>query len=98
MLLLISSIKMVAEIALMCILGQWVLGLLAGARREQNAVYRLFDILNSPAVKAARLMTPRLVLDRHMRLTAALMLSFIWLAALIFKIDLCLALGMQACR
>ena len=36
MLLLVSIFKLVAEIALLALLGQWVLGLLAGAKREQN--------------------------------------------------------------
>ena len=40
MLLLVSSIKLVAEIALMALIGQWLVGLMAGQRREQNVFYR----------------------------------------------------------
>ena len=34
-------LKLIAEIALMALAGQWVLGLLAGARRDGNFFYRV---------------------------------------------------------
>jgi len=67
-LLVVSSIKLVAEIALMALAGQFVLGLLAGAKREQNFMYRMFQVLTSPFVKAVRFITPRVVIDRHIPL------------------------------
>ena len=98
MLLLVSSIKLVAEIALMALLGRWVLGLLAGARRDSNLFYQLLNTLTRPFIAAARTVAPRQVLDRHVPLVAALLLGFIWVAALIGKINVCLSLGMEACR
>ena len=98
MLLLVSSIKLVAEIALMAFAGQWLLGLLAGAKRDQNMFYRALGVLTAPFVKGARLLSPRVVLDRHLPLVAFLLLAFIWVASTIAKINVCLAIGVEACR
>jgi hypothetical protein len=98
MLLFVSALKLLAEIALMCLLGQWLLGLLAGAKRDSNPIYQLFQLLTKPFIQAARFIAPKQILDRHMPLVAACLLFFIWLCALILKINTCLAMGMEVCR
>jgi hypothetical protein len=97
-LLLASSVKLIAEIALLALAGQWVLGLLAGSRRDQNLFYRLLQVLTNPFVKTVRFITPRFVLDRHIPLAAFVLLASVWLAATVAKINLCLQIGVQACR
>jgi hypothetical protein len=97
MLLFVSSIKLVAEIALMSLLGQFVLGLLAGAKRDTNIFYQLLATLTKPFVRGARLISPKVVLDRHVPLVAFLLLAFVWLVATIFRVQLCLEIGVQAC-
>ncbi|MFO1325865.1 MAG: hypothetical protein U1F56_00790 [Rubrivivax sp.] len=98
MLLFVSSIKLVAEIALLALLGQWLLGLLAGAKRDTNLFYQLLGIVTRPFVRAARWLSPRIVLDRHVPLVAFLLMAFVWLFATIYKVQLCLQIGLQACR
>lgn len=98
MLLLVLSIKLVAEIALLSLAGQWLLGLLAGAKREANFFYRLLAITSGPFLRGARWLAPRIVLDRHVPLVAFLLLSFVWLFATLLKVQLCLEMGSQACR
>ena len=98
MLLLAASIKLVAEVALLALLGQWVLGLLAGRRRQENLFYQLLQVVTNPIVKAVRLVTPRFVLDRHIPIAAFLLLTIVWLAATVAKINICLQIGVQACR
>lgn len=98
MLLLTSSLKLVAEIALLALAGQWLLGLLAGAQRDGNLVYRLLQVLTLPFVRAARWLAPRAVADARMPLLAAVLLLALWLAATLFKIRLCLEQGLQTCR
>ena len=51
-------------------LGQGVLWVIAGSRRKENVVYQLFQTLTSPVMKAARWVTPRVVLDQHLGLVA----------------------------
>jgi hypothetical protein len=98
MLLLASALKLLAEIALLALVGQWVLGLLAGAKRETNLFYRLLQVVTKPVVRGARWLTPRIVLDRHLPLVAFMLLCFAWLAATATKISLCLEIGVHACR
>ena len=98
MLLFVSSIKLVAEIALMAFAGQWLLGLLAGAKRDSNFFYRLLAVVTNPFLRGARLISPRIVVDRHLPLVAFLMLSFIWLASTLTKVQMCLEAGVHTCR
>lgn len=98
MLLLVMTVKLVAEIALMALLSQWLLGLLAGAKRETNMFYKLLQVITSPFIKLTRMISPRFVLDRHVPLGAFLLLTVIWFVAVIAKINLCLQLGPGACR
>jgi hypothetical protein len=98
MLAVASTIKLIAEIALLALLGQWLLGLLAGAKKEQNLFYQILQIMTRPFVSVARLLTPKLVLDRHVPLVAFLLLLFIWLGATIYKIQTCLQIGVELCK
>jgi len=95
---MVSSLKLIAEIALLAFAGQWVLGLLAGQRRTGNLFYQLLQTLTSPFVRGARWLAPRVVLDRHLPLVAFLLLAFAWLLATAAKINLCLQSGVNLCQ
>jgi hypothetical protein len=97
-LLLVSSIKLVAEIALLAFAGQWLLGLLAGAKRDSNFFYRLLQQLTSPFVRGARWITPRVVLERHLPVVAFLVVGFAWIVATLSKVAICLETGVNLCR
>ncbi len=75
-----------------------MLGLLAGARREQNLFYQVLDMAVRPFVRTARYITPRAVIDRHVPLVAFLLLGFTWLLATLWRIQICLEIGVQLCR
>lgn len=98
MLLLVEILKLVAEIALLSLAGQWVLGLLAGRKREQNLFYQLFQVMTKPVIKGARLISPRVVLDQHLPLVAFLLLFFVWVVATMTKIDICVRIGVHLCK
>ena len=66
--------------------------------RDTNVFYGLLKTLTNPFVKGARLISPKLVLDRHVPLVAFLLLAFVWIFATLFKVQLCLDIGVQACR
>jgi hypothetical protein len=91
-------VKLVAEIALMCLFGRWVLGLLAGGRRETNLFYQILDIAARPFLRVARFITPRAVLDRHVPLVAFLLLGFAWLLVTFWRIQICVEIGVHLCR
>lgn len=98
MLLVVSSVKLVAEIALMALAGQWLLGLLAGQKRDTNLFYQLLQIVTRPFVKAIRFITPRVVLDRHIPLAAFVALGMLWILVTLMKIQMCVQLGVQQCQ
>ena len=86
----IVILKALTEVAGVAFLGQGVLWLLAGAKREENIVYKLFRTLTSPVTRATRTITPRIVLDRHIWLVAFFWLLVLWIALTAFKIKLVL--------
>ncbi len=98
MLLFVSAVKLVAEIALMALAGQFLLGLLAGQKRDTNIFYQLLQVMTKPFVKGMRLVTPKVVIDRHIPLAAFVALAMVWVVVTITKINLCLQIGVEQCR
>jgi hypothetical protein len=98
MLLLVSAVKLIAEIALLSLLGQGLLYLLAGEKRQGNLFYQLLQVMTRPFLRAARWIAPRVVLDRHVPLVAFLLLALAWVVATAAKITLCVQIGVENCR
>lgn len=98
MLLFVNILKTIAEIALMALVGQWLLGLLAGSKRDTNFFYRLLDVMTRPFVRLARLLSPPVVLDRHVPLVAFLLLAFGWFVVTVMKINICVEIGVEQCK
>lgn len=65
-----------ALVAALALFGQLVVGMFNWRAREQNLVYRLFQLIASPVVKLVRLITPKVVLDRHIPIAAFMLLVF----------------------
>lgn len=98
MLFAVSTLKLIAEIALLALFGQWVLGLLAGAKRDSNLFYQILQIVGKPFVVAARFITPKQIIDRHVPLVAFLLLLFVWIGSTLMKIRICLEIGVELCK
>ena len=98
MLALAITVKLLAEIALLVLLGQGVLGLISGTGRDHNPFYRVLEMAGRPWARVARLLSPRIVLDRHLPLVAFLILLFVWGGASLIKISFCLQLGVASCK
>ncbi|MEH0167638.1 hypothetical protein [Roseateles microcysteis] len=84
MLLLVSALKLIAEIGLLACLGRGLLGLLIGARRQGNFFYGLLDIVARPFDLPA---------GQRWALPLA---AGLWLAVTAWKVQLCL--GGAACQ
>lgn len=93
-----TTAKLLAEIALLALAGQWVVGLLAGTERDANPFYRVLQLLGRPWVRAVRWISPPVVLERHLPLVAFLVLALIWIAAAVAKIQICLEIGVALCK
>lgn len=77
--LLLGVLRALVEVALLALLGQGLLALLAGARRDTNPIYILFKVVTKPAIRAARWVTPKLVIDKHIPFVAFFLLFWLWL-------------------
>jgi len=76
-------LQLVLAIPLLAILGQgltWLLARAFGQPSEQNFFYRLLQVIASPAVKLARLISPKVIADAHVPLVALslLAISYLW--------------------
>jgi len=75
----ISVVRALVEVALLFLIGQGMLALLAGSRRHDNIVYKLFVIVTSPVLKIVRFIAPPQILDRHLPFVAFFVLLWLWL-------------------
>jgi hypothetical protein len=75
-------VQLIIAIALMGLLAQGVLYVLAGRDRENNLFYKIVKTIPMPFVKLFRLITPRAIEDRLVPFAAFCGLSalFLWLA------------------
>lgn len=62
---LVVILKGINEVALMALIGQAALFVLAGARRDTNLVYNVLKTVTAPIMKATRFAAPRFVVDAH---------------------------------
>ncbi|WP_255249991.1 hypothetical protein [Polaromonas sp. AET17H-212] len=83
---------------MLALFGQWVLGLLAGAKKDGNLFYQILQIVGKPFVVAARFITPKQIIDRHVPFVAFLLLLFVWIAATLTRIRICLEIGVELCK
>lgn len=87
-LVILQTLMLVAGLAL---LGQLIVGLFSWSRRRENVVYQLLGIVASPAVRLARLVSPRVVMDEHVPALAFLLLLVGYFVVGFFHRDVCLA-------
>jgi hypothetical protein len=98
MLTFLNVAQLVLYIALLALLGQGVLYLLAGAKRQSNFFYQLLQVLSKPFTLPVRKLTPAQVADRHVPVITFLLLVLAYIVVTFEKINLCVSLGPGACR
>jgi hypothetical protein len=77
--LLLSILRALVEVAMLSLLGQGAVAVLAGRRREANPIYQLFRLVTRPVIAALRFVVPRLVIDRHLPVVAFFVLFWLWI-------------------
>ena len=86
----IVILKALTEVAGVAFFGQGVLWVIAGSKRNENVVYKLFQTLTSPITRVTRAITPRIIIDAHIGLVAFFLLMVLWVALTALKIKLVL--------
>ena len=82
----------------MALLGQGLLYVLAGAKRDTNFFYQLLRVLTRPFTGFARMITPRKVADHHVAFVAFFLLVLVWIVVTIEKVRYCVSVEMVGCR
>jgi hypothetical protein len=93
MLLAVTILKAIVEIALFALVAQAILYVFAGATRDRNVVYRIFATVTRPLWKATRILTPRVIVDQHIGFVCFFLLAVLWVFLVVAKIHFYLALG-----
>jgi hypothetical protein len=88
-LFLVTIAKSLVEVAALLILGQGILYVLSGEKREGSLSYQLFKIITRPVYGIVRLLTPKVIVDRHVPWVALMVLFWLWLALTFAKIQIC---------
>ena len=78
-LLIIGILRALVEVALLFLVGQGVLALLAGSRRHTNMVYKFFLIVTQPVMKIVRFIAPPQIVDKHLPFVAFFVLFWCWI-------------------
>jgi hypothetical protein len=81
-----TVLKGLLEVLLVVLLGQGLLYLFAGSRRQENVIYRAFATATAPIMKATRFITPRFIVDQHIGFVAFFLLALLWVLALALKV------------
>jgi hypothetical protein len=92
-LLLLVILKALAELAFMFLLGRGALYILAGHKREGNIFYGVLRVVTNPVIRAARFLTPRIVVDAHIPFVAVLLVVWIWLVIVFWALPAMCASG-----
>jgi hypothetical protein len=79
-LLILGVLRALVEVAGLFLLGQGLLAFLAGSRRHDKSMYKLFLIITGPVVKVTRMALPRQIIDKHVPFIAFAVLFWLWIA------------------
>ncbi len=98
MLAALNIIQLVLYIALLALLAQGALYVMAGARRTSNFMYQLFQSLNKPWFKGVRFLAPKQVADQQVPIVAFFIIAVLYAAVTLAKIEHCVSVAMQGCK
>ena len=98
MLSFLNIAQLVLYVALLALVGQGMLYVLAGANRDRNIFYQLLQIVSKPFTLLVRKITPKQVADHQVPLVTFFLLLVVYAIVTIEKISLCVQSGMEGCR
>jgi uncharacterized protein YggT (Ycf19 family) len=101
MLNLLNIAQVVLYIAMLALLGQGLLFVLAGARRDSNFFYKLLQVLSKPFTWPVRKITPKQVGDSQVPIVTFFLLVVLYAVVTFERTDLCIRsnmVGQAGCR
>jgi hypothetical protein len=94
MLTFLKLAQLILYIPLLALLGQGLLYILAGPRRETNFFYTLLRLLSKPFTVPVRKLTPRQVADEHVPFVTFFLLLILYFIVTFERMDLCVRSGL----
>ena len=98
MLTILNVAQLVLYVALLALLGQGALYVLAGTKRASNLFYQLLQIVSKPFTLLVRKITPRQVSDQHVPLVTFFLLLIAYAVVTLERISLCVKAGLETCK
>lgn len=98
MLQALNLLQLLLYIPLLALLGQGVLFVLAGHKRQDNFFYQLLQLISKPFTFVVRRITPAKVSDQHVPVVTFLLLLIVYAVVTFEKINLCITIGMESCQ
>jgi hypothetical protein len=98
MLTLLTLLQLTLYIPLLALIGQGILYVLAGPRRQSNFFYQLLQLLAKPFTFVVRKITPRQVGDHQVPVVTFFLVVILYLVVTFERIDACLQAGIEVCK
>lgn len=95
---ILNTAQLVLYIGLLALVGQALLYVLAGSKRDTNLFYQLFQVVNRPWLGLARWLSPARVAPRHHGWVAFFITAALYIAVTLARIEHCVSAGMVGCR
>jgi hypothetical protein len=90
--------QLVLYIPLLALVGQGILHVLAGQRRQSNFFYQLLQLLSKPFTFVVRKITPAKVADHQVPVVTFFLVVILYVVVTLERINQCVKLGMEVCR
>lgn len=101
MLTFLNLAQLILYIPLLALVGQGLLFVLAGPRRETNFFYTLLRLISKPFTLPMRKLTPRQIADEHVPFVTFFVLLILYFIVTFERADLCInagLVGQPGCR
>lgn len=98
MIAFLNTAQLLLYIGLLALVGQGLLYVLAGSKRDGNLFYQLFQVVNRPWLALARWVSPARVDARHHGWVAFFMTAVLYIAVTLARIEHCISAAMAGCR
>jgi len=98
MLTFLNLVQLTLYIPLLALLGQGLLYVLAGSRRQTNFFYQLLQLLSKPFTVVVRKLTPARVGDAQVPVVTFFLVLIAYAVVSFEKINHCVQIGVHLCQ
>ena len=94
----LNLLQLILYIPLLALMGQGLLFVLAGAKRNENFFYQMLQLISKPFTFVVRKLTPAKVGDSQVPIVTFFLLVIAYAVVSFEKINLCVQIGLEQCK